>query len=322
MSLPTTSAALATTYTDFQGLDSLKASARAQTPAAKAEAAKQFEALFIQMMLKSMREATPHNSLFGSSQERLYQGLYDHQIALNLAQGQGIGLRSMIEKALGSTGTAASGVSTAAAVAQRAGAAHAPAPAAAAQGSGIRSRGSAAQTPTGVTDWPPASPQAFVNAVMPYARAAAQKLGVSPAVLVAQAALETGWGKHVPAGANGASSNNMFGIKAGQDWGGRQVKVPTVEYRDGVATRERASFRAYPSIAASFADYAKMISQHPRYQQALAKAGDPAGYLSGLQRAGYATDPAYAAKVGEILGRDEFLAQAVGVKNSGDGSLT
>ncbi|MEJ2676741.1 MAG: flagellar assembly peptidoglycan hydrolase FlgJ [Acidihalobacter sp.] len=316
MTLPTGSATLAATYTDFQGLDSLKAAARAQTPAAKVEAAKQFEALFIQMMLKSMRDATPHDSLFGSSQERLYQGLYDHQIALNMAQGQGIGLRSMIEKALGVSGSpesSASGTSTAAVVAQRA--ATPDAPAAAAQGA-------TAQTRAGSSDWPPASPQAFVETVMPYARAAAEKLGVSPEVLVAQAALETGWGKHVPAAANGASSNNLFGIKAGKDWSGSQVSVPTVEYRDGLATRERASFRAYPSIAASFSDYAKLISQHPRYQQALANAGDPAQYLAGLQQAGYATDPAYAAKIGHILGRDEFLALSAGFKNSGDASLT
>ncbi|MEJ2632701.1 MAG: flagellar assembly peptidoglycan hydrolase FlgJ [Acidihalobacter sp.] len=301
MTLPTGSATLAATYTDFQGLDSLKAAARAQTPAAKVEAAKQFEALFIQMMLKSMRDATPHDSLFGSSQERLYQGLYDHQIALNMAQGQGIGLRSMIEKALGVSGSpesSASGTSTAAVVAQRA--ATPDAPAAAAQGA-------TAQTRAGSSDWPPASPQAFVETVMPYARAAAEKLGVSPEVLAA---------------ANGASSNNLFGIKAGKDWSGSQVSVPTVEYRDGLATRERASFRAYPSIAASFSDYAKLISQHPRYQQALANAGDPAQYLAGLQQAGYATDPAYAAKIGHILGRDEFLALSAGFKNSGDASLT
>ena len=317
MSLPTGSSTLAATYTDFQGLNSLKAAARAQTPAAKVEAAKQFEALFIQMMLKSMREATPHNSLFGSSQQRLYQGLYDHQMALNLAQGQGIGLRSMIEKALGvsGSGAAAAGASTAAVVSQRAAAANA-----AAQVTPARSTAPAEQSSS--ADWPPASPRAFIDAVMPYARAAAEKIGVSPAVLVAQAALETGWGKHVPKAADGTSSNNLFGIKSGQGWHGPQVSVPTVEYRDGIASREHASFRAYPSIAASFDDYAKLISQHPRYQQALAKAGDPAAYLTGLQQAGYATDPAYAHKIGKILGSHGFLAQSVGVKNSGDGSLT
>ncbi len=316
MSLPTGAATLASTYTDFQGLNKLKAAAREQTPAAKIEAAKQFEALFIQMMLKSMREATPHNSLFGSSQERLYQGLYDHQMALNLAQGRGMGLRTMIEKALGVTGGSVSPSSVAAAtvVSLRNAAANA------AQASAAQTE--VAQNQTAGADWPPASPQAFVDAVLPYARAAAEKIGVTPAVLVAQAALETGWGKHVPTAADGTSSNNLFGIKAGKDWSGAQVSVPTVEYRDGVASRERASFRAYHSVAASFADYAKLISQHPRYQQALAKANDPAAYLAGLQHAGYATDPAYAAKIGAILGRNEFLARIDGVKNSGDASLT
>ena len=317
MSLPTGASTLASTYTDFQGLNKLKAAAHAQTPAAKVEAAKQFEAMFIQMMLKSMRAATPHNSLFGSSQERLYQGLYDHQLALNMAQGRGMGLRTMIEKALGVSGgsTPASSASTATVVSPRNAAANAAQAAPAVQASAVQHQAAGA-------DWPPASPQAFVDAVLPYARAAAEKIGVAPAVLVAQAALETGWGKHVPTAADGASSNNLFGIKAGKDWSGAQVSVPTLEYRDGVASRARASFRAYHSIAASFADYAKLISQHPRYQQALAKAGDPAAYLAGLQHAGYATDPAYAAKVGAILGRNEFLAQVGGVKNSGDASLT
>lgn len=318
MTLPTGSAALAATYTDFSGLDSLKAAARAHTPAAKAEAAKQFEALFIQMMLKSMRAATSHNSLLGSSQQRLYQNLYDHQISLNLAQGPGIGgLRSMIEKALNvkGAGNPSAEVSTAPRVVQGAAAASVCAPVTPAQSAASREQPAKA-------DWPPTSPRAFIEAVMPYAREAARKIGVSPAVLVAQAALETGWGKHVPKAADGASSNNLFGIKAGNDWSGAQVSVPTVEYRDGIASRERASFRAYPSIAASFADYAKLISQHPRYRQALADAGDPSQYLAHLQQAGYATDPDYAAKVSHLLGQEEFMAQAAGIKNSGDGSLT
>lgn len=314
MSLPTGSAALAAAYTDFQGLDGLKAAARAQTPAAKVEAAKQFEALFIQMMLKSMRAATPQDSLFGSSQERLYQGLYDHQIALDLAQGQGIGLRAMIEKALGVKGGVAAGGTPTKTVSRPL------ASASAKPGASTQSAAASAQA-AGVA-WPPATPQAFVSGVLPYARQAAAQIGVSPAVLVAQAALETGWGRHVPVRADGTSSNNLFGLKAGNGWTGERVSVPTVEYRDGIASRERASFRAYPSIAASFADYAKLISQHPRYRQALAQAGDASAYLSGLQQAGYATDPHYAAKVGAILGRDEFLASAGGIKNSAETPLT
>ena len=294
MSLPSGAATLAATYTDFQGLNKLKAAAREQTPAAKVEAAKQFEALFIQMMLKSMREATPHDSLFGSSQERLYQGLYDHQLALNMAQGQGMGLRTMIEKALGATTgtTAASGTSTAVVVAGKVTAANASTP-------------TAAQSQAG-GDWPPASPQAFVEAVLPYAKAAAEKIGVAPEVLIAQAALETGWGKHVPVGPNGASSNNLLGIKTGGGWSGDAVKVSTLEYRDGVAQKARASFRAYPSIAACFSDYAQVVTQQPRYHEAVAQGASAAGYLDGLQRGGYATDPAYASKVNAILNSGVF----------------
>lgn len=316
MSLPSGSNTLASVYTDFQGLNGLRAAAHAHRPAAKVEAAKQFEALFIDMMLKAMREATPKNSLFGSSQQRLYQGLYDHQLALNMAQGQGVGgLLPMIEKALGAS--RANPATTPAATAQAA-----IAPRAMRGPVGAPVQPTRAGSPAGEAAWPPASPEQFVQAVLPYAKAAARKIGVAPAVLIAQAALESGWGQHVPAGPNGASSNNLLGIKTGGGWSGAKVSVPTLEYRDGVARRSQASFRAYPSIAACFANYAQLITGHPRYQQAVAQGGDPAAYLDGLQKAGYATDPAYAAKVKAVLNSGAFIASAGNVKNAVSSPLT
>ena len=126
-------------------------------------------------------------------------------------------------------------------------------------------------------------------------------MNVDPQVLVAQAALETGWGRGISRHPDGRSSNNLFGIKAGSDWQKETVSVPTLEFRDGVAVRERASFRSYDSIAASFQDYVQFLKNNPRYKEALVHAGDPQRFSNALQEAGYATDPQYAAKIHNVL---------------------
>jgi flagellar protein FlgJ len=136
--------------------------------------------------------------------------------------------------------------------------------------------------------------------VAPHAQAAAKKLGISVRALLAQSALETGWVKHLPSHGDGSSSFNLFGIKAGSSWDGGTVSVPTLEYEDGVAVRKRDSFRAYDSPAASFADYAALLSDSPRYARALGQGENIAGFAHALVRGGYATDPAYAAKLTAI----------------------
>lgn len=317
MTLPNGSAAMASVYTDFQGLNTLKAAAHQQTTAAKREAARQFEAVFIEMMLQSMRKATPRDSLFGDSQMRLYRGLYDHQIALDMAQGQGIGLRGMIEKALGiKPQEIVPSVENPSPLAQVRSEATSPPPSASATTTAHLA------PPSSELSWPPATPQEFVKTVLPYAQSAAEKIGVSPQVLIAQAALESGWGKRVPTEADGQSSFNLFGIKAGPDWQGKVAIVPTVEYHDGVAYREKARFRAYGSIQASFNDYARLITSQPRYRQALESAGDAAAYLRHLQEAGYATDPRYAQKIGDVLRNSEVLAYGGDFKNPANGTIT
>ncbi len=136
----------------------------------------------------------------------------------------------------------------------------------------------------------------FVAQLLPHATAAATALGVEPRLLLAQAALETGWGGAVPQHADGASANNLFGIKAGGTWSGARTAQWTLEHEDGVAVGRRANFRAYPSSAASFADYADLIGNTPRYAAALANADNPEAYAHAVQAAGYATDPSYADK--------------------------
>ena len=143
------------------------------------------------------------------------------------------------------------------------------------------------------------SPESFVSAIWQHAQSAASELGVDPRALVAQAALETGWGKKVMCRNDGSSAHNLFGIKS-TGWSGDSVRRSTQEYRNGVAGTEKADFRAYSSAKESFADYVRMLKNNPRYQQALAAGGDVRGFANALQKAGYATDPGYASKIAAI----------------------
>jgi peptidoglycan hydrolase FlgJ len=162
--------------------------------------------------------------------------------------------------------------------------------------------------------WRPESPEAFVRELWPHAERAGAALGVAPEVLLAQSALETGWGRHVIPRGDGSSSHNLFGIKADTRWNGDRVQVNTLEYVNGVPEQQRAAFRAYQSPAESFADYVDFLQRNPRYRGALAQGSDAEGYLRGLQSAGYATDPAYADKILDILGRGT-LPQTLGLKS-------
>jgi flagellar protein FlgJ len=148
----------------------------------------------------------------------------------------------------------------------------------------------------------PGTPEAFVAEVWPHAQAAASELGVDPRMLVAQAALETGWGRSVMRGPDGSPSHNLFGIKATGGWQGASVTQGTVEFRAGVMQRERASFRAYGSVGESFADYVRLVRDNPRYREAVAAGTDGARFAEALERAGYATDPQYAEKLKAIAG--------------------
>lgn len=146
----------------------------------------------------------------------------------------------------------------------------------------------------------------------PHAEQAAARLGVDPQILLAQSALESGWGRHVPRRSDGASSFNLFGIKAHGGWTGDRVAVGTLEYHQGVARRERAAFRAYSSPAESFNDYVDFLHRNPRYRDALTQR-DSADFIRGLQRAGYATDPRYAAKV---LGIQERMRELISTQQA------
>jgi len=264
-SVPDTSAA--TTYTDLNGLAALKADPT--SPQAISAVASQVEALFLQMMLKSMRDASMGDELDGNEMG-VYQDMFDKQVALTISQHQDLGIGAILKRQL--TGKTA------------------PA---------------APKTASGGVSAPPQvlakTPAEFVDQVMPAIRRAATALGLNPLGLLAQAALETGWGQRMARNADGSPSLNMFGIKAGDGWTGARATADTVEFSNGVAAQRRTAFRAYGSIEESVSDFANVLKKSPRYRDAIAAGGDVHAYIDRIGKSGYATDPEYATKLNQIL---------------------
>jgi len=261
----------ATTYTDINGLAALKQNPT--SPQAISAVAQQVEALFLQMMLKSMRDATAAEDP-DSNEMGMYQDMFDKQVALNISQHADLGIAKLLKRQL----------------TQRAASASAP------------SVGTAQALPAGHTQ------EDFVNRMLPPLRRVASALNLDPQALLAQAALETGWGQRMPRNADGSSSNNMFGIKAGEEWNGARATADTVEVSNGVASTRRTAFRAYGSVEESVNDFAKLLASSPRYREALSAGGDAAGYIAGIGKSGYATDPEYANKLNQILSSDPIRA--------------
>lgn len=300
-------------YTDIQGLSDLRRKAQQQSPEALREAAQQFEAVFIQMMLKSMREANPgDDGLLDNDQTRLYLELFDQQIALSMAKTGQLGLGNAIARQLAGDAAGPETPPTSAkiygdplaALQQVERISHSvrmPSARAASKPTPFLNGNPADDAP-----YQPTSPVAFVRRMWSHAQNAAQQLGVAPEVLVAQAAHETAWGKSVPRFGDGRTSYNLFGIKANRGWQGERVVNSTFEFINGVPVRLRDGFRAYGSYSESFNDYVDFLRVNPRYKQALAQVKDGAAYLRALQQAGYATDPTYARKIQGLMNGPSF----------------
>ncbi len=313
-------------YTDVNGLQNLKTSGGDEREQLK-QIAQQFEALMLQMMLKSMRQA---NAVFaegnplGSSEQDFYQEMFDQQIGVSLSgSGRGMGIAEALVRQLQSrhapapdavakAGTkdfavpARSAIRAAVDTAAVAGALDADFDAEKFWETVDSAALAVADTRTFPVQTRPlpdfdGTPATFIDALLPLAERVGAELGVDSRVLLAQAALETGWGQKLITRGDGGSSYNFFNIKAGRNWQGDTATVSTVEYRNGVAVRERAAFRAYESPEQSFADYAQLIAGSKRYRQALAQADNPQAYVRELERAGYATDPRYADKVLQVM---------------------
>lgn len=307
-------------------LTALRRDARRLESGAVHEVARQFEALFLREVLSNVRAGALAKDVLGSDQLETYQEMFDAQLADSLAGGGGIGLARLLEKQLsGKASAAAPAVTHVAtpAVTQAASAAVAaaaatrpaiavvrPAPAAETQPRSTSAEASATDAEAGTgQEFAPRSAEEFVRQLLPHARWAARQLGIAPAAVVAQAALESAWGRRMPRQADGQSSFNLFGIKAGSQWTGARANVSTLEFVDGIAVRGKALFRAYDSVAESVRDYVKLVKGGERYQSALQAGSDAYGYATALARAGYATDPGYAAKFHAVL--DSPLLQGI-----------
>lgn len=277
---------------DGRGLSALSAQAKTDEAGALKEAAKQFEALFMRELLKSMREATAKSDLLDNEQSDLGQELLDEQWAVNLSGLPG-GLSAMIERQLaGRSGLSTSGMQ---------GPQQDPS---SVQRQPAAPDASAPPPVSGAVPQPTARQQAFIEEHAAAAQAVARDSGIPAAFMIGQAAHETGWGRATMRATDGAPAHNLFGIKAGAGWNGRVAEVTTTEYIDGVPRKLVARFRAYDSPEASFRDYARLITQSPRYAQVREQAqqqGSVQGFANSLQNAGYATDPEYANKLSRSI---------------------
>jgi flagellar protein FlgJ len=251
----------AATYTDLNALEALKRDPN--SPQAISAVAQQVEAMFLQMMLKSMRDASASDDPDGNEMG-MYQDMFDKQVALTISQHDDLGIGRLLKRQI-------SGKSAPVAP---------------------KTADSGAIAPT---------PAEFVDRMLPSIKTAATSLGVNPLGLMAQAALETGWGQRMPRNADGSPSYNMFGIKAGEGWSGPKATADSMEVTNGVAAPKRTSFRSYGSIEESVKDFASLLKNSPRYKDALAAGADARAYVARIGSSGYATDPDYGNKLNEIL---------------------
>lgn len=284
--------------TDVRGLDALRGKAAADPKAAVRQAAKQFEALFMQELMKSMRATTLASAdTLGGAQGVMGTEMLDQQYAQQLAGLPG-GLHEAITRHLE----------------RQMGLAPGPIPA----------TGSANNTVAPLDGRPTRVPQkgaaGFLDQHQDAARAAEASSGIPASFMISQAALETGWGRKEIRHADGSPSYNLFGIKAGPGWKGPVAEITTTEYVNGKAQKVVARFRAYSSYAESFADYARLIKDSPRYAGIAGRAargelqgqGGAVAFAQGLQRAGYATDPAYADKLTSVINTTLRLQRSLG----------
>jgi flagellar protein FlgJ len=281
---------------DTQALGDLKRGAKDNSPEALKGAATQFESMFINMMMKSMRDATPQDGMLDSQQTKMFTGMLDQQMSQNMAK-RGIGLADMLVRQLSAQKLGAQALALSG-------------------DGGTMPAGMSAQpmtaTPGALADLQHAATATGGKHQAPHVRSfraklaadadqAEQATGIPAKFMLGQAALESGWGKREIRMKDGAPSHNLFGIKAGPGWKGKVATAVTTEYINGKPHARVEKFRAYDSYADGFKDYANMLATNPRYQKVLASAGDASSFAHGLQRAGYATDPHYAAKLSQII---------------------
>ncbi|MFJ1230842.1 flagellar assembly peptidoglycan hydrolase FlgJ [Yersinia proxima] len=281
---------------DVRSLDALKREVKSNSSEGIKEAAKQMEGMFIQMMLKSMRDASFKDGLLHSQASDMFTSMYDQQISQNIADQSKMGFADLMVKQMGGETTAVHNTPGAAPapyslnldLLKRQYAAPLPPAQSQNEGEAIRYTGKGEKNTS------------FISRMLGPAIAAAQKSGIPHQLIIAQAALESGWGNKEIATTSGKPSHNLFGIKATPDWKGDTTEIMTTEYINGAPQKVKAAFRVYPSYSEALSDYTSLLMNNPRYQN-VAQSASPEHAARALQSGGYATDPSYAKKLISII---------------------
>lgn len=298
---------------DAKSLDQLKQSAKENSPEALKAVAKQFEAIMMNMMLKSMREANPQDGVFDNEQSRMFTSMLDQQLTTNLS-AKGLGLADVLVRQLSKTVPGAVAPTDKTPLqATTPPLTNTNKPAANTLLDQLlsiepsKTIEKVAEPISNIVDKAtkavPIANSAthFISKMLAHANAASQSTGMPSKLMLGQAALETGWGKREIRGMDGTNSHNLFGIKATGNWKGKVVEAMTTEYINGVKQKRIEKFRAYDSYADSFKDFANLMKNNPRYQNVVANVNNIEGYTNAMQKAGYATDPSYAKKLLSVI---------------------
>jgi len=289
-------------YTDSRSLDKLKFESRNDPEKALESVARQFEALFTQTLLKSMRDTSSGDGLLDNDQTRLYQDLFDKQISTNLSEKRGIGLADVLIRQLRQIGTEKIDPTS--------------------NEIPEIKKFNVSSSVSVNNDNNFKSPQDYLKEMYPIANQIENDHGIPAAVMLAQSALETGWGRHVMQANDDKSSNNLFGIKADSRWDGPISTKNTIEYTQGVAEIKRDNFRSYGSFKESMLDYVRFLKSDYRYNQVFGNVNNPEKFTKELQQAGYATDPDYSKKINKIMNSSMFTSVLNGLKNVNNEPIT
>ncbi|BCM25463.1 flagellar assembly peptidoglycan hydrolase FlgJ [Methyloradius palustris] len=276
---------------DANSLNKLKLSAKDNSPEAIKQVAKQFESIFVNMMLKSMRDASPQDGPFDNEQSRTYTAMLDQQLSQTIAS-KGIGLADVLAKQLSKTGygthpeTSDMDLGTSPDITEL---------------KNLLNKQPVRDTPNPAPANTSLTPDSFEEKMAGAANEASQATGIPSNYILGHAALESGWGKREIKGADGQTSYNLFGIKATANWTGKTVDAVTTEYVHGVKQIKVEKFRAYDSYADAFKDFGNLMRNNPRYSKVLNNLQDGGSYAKAVQAAGYATDPDYATKLSQVI---------------------
>ncbi len=314
-------------YTDLNTLQKIKAEGNKDVALQKV--AKQFESMFVSLLFKGMRQANAvfeEGNMGHSNAENMYRDMHDQQMSLNISEGRGMGIADMVYRQLkGKVRPERVNIEGLDHSQMHRPDSLSPSDNAQLQsalkpvGAGgfkpiFKKQTPIESSPVNIADkaseFRPKTAEEFAKTFLPVAKKVAKSLGLDPLVMVAQAALETGWGQHMVKDAYGKNANNLFNIKADSRWSGDSVKTQTVEFRDGIAVKESARFRRYDSIAKSAQDFVGFLQSNPRYENALKNAANGNQFVESLQQAGYATDPQYANKIKAVYQKVQTLIGA------------